>query len=218
MDKHLDNLKNILNDTVLKGRHFSEKDKQDIFNRINTPIKNKRNTDRQFLPKFISISFISLIIITLSIFTYNNLGNSDVLERTPNASDINEVNPELVNLTKTMDLNIGDSYKVNDSLIIRLNNTNREDNNIIKLEISLKNIGNQNIIFSNSNLLLTDPELKEQRLIRIEGNSEGLIKGNTTNTVNMYFKTDKDSSYLKFIYYDDTSENLNSWFISNSKS
>lgn len=231
----LENLKAALDNTILSGEHFTDKQKEDIRERIQKQRYSKNHyRSKSLVPRFLTIAFMILFISFVGILITNSMKdiNESTKETSPNKNkestlaktkdtDIYDFPPALYGMTQTS-LKIGEGVKGYGDLVVRVNNirlvSNDQKNNngliIIGVLIKVENRGSKELFISPEvTMKLFNDQMEEQIDIKNVESIKGPLKVSESKSGELLFKIPKAKKY-KFIYLEKESQSFTEWYFS----
>ncbi|WP_259545712.1 DUF4352 domain-containing protein [Heyndrickxia sp. FSL K6-6286] len=228
------NLKVALDNTILSGEHFTDKQKEDI----REGIKKQRYSKHQYrsktlFPRFLTIAFMMLFISFVGIFLTNSMKdlNESTKETLPNKNkestlaetkdtDIYDFPPALYGNRQTS-LKVGEGYKGTGDLGVRVNKirvvpSNEQETNhgliTIGVLIKVENRGIKELFISPEvTMKLFNDRMEEQIDIKNVESIKGPLEVSESKSGELLFEIPKAKKY-KFIYLDKESQSFTEWY------
>ncbi|MCI1591063.1 DUF4352 domain-containing protein [Heyndrickxia oleronia] len=229
-----ENLKSALDNTILSGEHFTDKQKEDI----REGIKKQRYSKNQFrskslVPRFLTIAFTILFISFVGILITNSMKdlNESAKETSPNEkkestlaetkdTDIYDFPPALYGNTQTR-LKVGEGYKGTGDLGVRVNkirvvpsNEQETNNGLITIGVLIKveNRGSKELFISPEvTMKLFNDQMEEQIDIKNVESIKGPLEVSESKSGELLFEIPKAKKY-KFIYLDKEGKMFIEWY------
>ncbi|MES1043915.1 DUF4352 domain-containing protein [Heyndrickxia oleronia] len=228
------NLKVALDNTILSGEHFTDKQKEDI----REGIKKQRYSKHQYRSKtlflrFLTIAFMMLFISFVGILLTNSMKdiNESTKETLPNKNkestlaetkdtDIYDFPPALYGNRQTS-LKVGEAVKGYGDLLVRVNkirvvpsNEQETNNGLLKIGVLIKveNRGSKELFISPEvTMKLFNDRMEEQIDIKDIESIKGPLEVSESKSGELLFEIPKAKKY-KFIYLDKEGQTFTEWY------
>lgn len=229
-----ENLRAALDNTILSGEHFTDKQKEDIRERIQKQRYSKHQFhSKSLVPRFLTIAFTILFIGFVGILITNSMKdiNESTKETSPNKTkestlaetkdtDIYDFPPALYGNRQTR-LKVGEGVKGTGDLGVRVNNirvvasTDQKNNNgliTIGVLIKVENRGSKELFISPEvTMKLFNDQMEEQIDIKNVESIKGPLKVSESKSGELLFEVPKAKKY-KFIYLDKEGQMFIEWY------
>ena len=229
-----ENLKAALDNTILSGEHFTDKQKEDIRERIQKQRYSKNQyRSKSLVPRFLTIAFMILFISFVGILITNSMKdiNESTKETSPNKNkestlaetkdtDIYDFPPALYGNRQTS-LKVGEGYKGTGDLGVRVNkirvvpyNEQETNNGLLKIGVLIKveNRGIKELFISPEvTMKLFNDRMEEQIDIKNVESIKGPLEVSESKSGELLFEIPKAKKY-KFIYLDKEGQVFTEWY------
>lgn len=229
-----ENLRAALDNTILSGEHFTDKQKEDIRERIQKQRYSKNHyRSKSLVPRFLTIAFMILFISFVGILITNNMKdlNESAKETSPNKNkestlaktkdtDIYYFPPALYGNRQTR-LKVGEGYKGTGDLGVRVNkirvvqsNEQETNNRLITIGVLIKveNRGSKELFISPEvTMKLFNDQMEKQIDIKNVESIKGPLEVSESKSGELLFEVPKAKKY-KFIYLDKEGQMFIEWY------